>query len=89
MSFPPPGANPIIQRTGRDEVAPTSIIKHLHCQSALNCTIGGIWLFRAVSKLQGATMMDALLLVLVTGAVLLALGVDLGVVIGWLRNRNR
>jgi len=32
-------------------------------------------------------MMDALLLVLVTGAVLLALGVDLAAVIAWLRRR--
>ena len=34
-------------------------------------------------------MTDALLLVLVTGAVLLALGVDLAAVIGWLRRRWR
>jgi hypothetical protein len=34
-------------------------------------------------------MTDALLLVLVTGAVLLALGVDLAAVVGWLRRRWR
>jgi len=30
-------------------------------------------------------MMDALLLVLVVGAVLLAIAVDLGVLVGWIR----
>jgi hypothetical protein len=34
-------------------------------------------------------MTDALLLVLVTGAVLLALSVDLAALIGWLRRRWR
>jgi hypothetical protein len=34
-------------------------------------------------------MTDVLLLVLVTGAVLLALGVDLAAVLGWLRGRWR
>ena len=34
-------------------------------------------------------MMDALLLVLVTGAVLLALGVDLAVIVQWVRGRWR
>jgi len=33
-------------------------------------------------------MMDALLLMLVTGAVLLALGVDVAAVIGWLLRRR-
>ena len=33
-------------------------------------------------------MMDALLLVLVTGVLLLALGVDLTALIGWLRRRG-
>jgi len=32
--------------------------------------------------------MDALLLVLVVGAVLLALGVDLGALVGWLRSKS-
>ena len=34
-------------------------------------------------------MMDALLLVLVVGAVVLALGVDLAGLLGWLRRRWR
>ena len=34
-------------------------------------------------------MMDALLLVLVTGAVALALGVDLAAAIAWMRRRRR
>jgi hypothetical protein len=34
-------------------------------------------------------MMDGVLLVLVTGAVVLALGVDLAVVVGWLKTRWR
>jgi hypothetical protein len=34
-------------------------------------------------------MSDVLLLVLVTGAVVLALGVDVAVVIGWLRRKWR
>ena len=34
-------------------------------------------------------MSDLLLLVLVTGAVLLALGVDLAALLGWLRGRRR
>jgi hypothetical protein len=33
--------------------------------------------------------MDALLLVLVLGAVLLALGVDIGALVGWARRRWR
>src|SRR5262249_16524936 len=37
------------------QVAPTSIIKHLRCQSALKCTTGRIWLFRAVSKRRRST----------------------------------
>jgi hypothetical protein len=34
-------------------------------------------------------MMDALLLLLVVGALVLALGVDLGAAIGWLKRRWR
>jgi len=33
--------------------------------------------------------MDAALMVLVLGAVVLALGVDLGALLGWLRRRRR
>ena len=43
----------------------------------------------AEATTAGEAMTDALLLVLVTGAVLLALGVDLAAVVGWLRRRWR
>jgi hypothetical protein len=36
-----------------------------------------------------AAMIDALLLVLILGVTALAVGVDLGVLIGWLRRRWR